>query len=132
MRRFLFSLFLFYLLSVRSFQAFALDTVFAGNNAIPESQSGFMAEQYEVAIGQKMQRGLENFFLGWLEVPQGVKSEIGFRRENYLPVGLESFFVGAAKGAFRGGARMAVGFYEFFTSPYPQPPIMQEMSEWLY
>ncbi|MBN1689308.1 MAG: hypothetical protein JW893_09415 [Candidatus Omnitrophica bacterium] len=111
---------------------FALDTTYSGNYLIPEHQTGFAQEEYEVTIAKKFQRGAENFLLGWLEVPQGVKSEIYFRRGEYLPVGLETFFIGAFKGFFKAAGRTAVGFYEMFTFPYPQGPILEEMEQWLY
>ncbi len=110
----------------------ALESSFSGNFVVPELQSGFEAEQYEVKVGRKAQRGLENFFLGWLEIPQGVKREFAYRNQEYLPAGIETFFVGAFKGFFRGMGRTAVGVYEVFTCPYPQPPVMTEMGDWLY
>ena len=111
---------------------FALESTYSGNYVLVEHQSGFLQEEYEEEISRKFQRGAENFCLGWLEVPQGVKSEIGFRRSEYLSAGIETFFIGAFKGAIRGFARTAVGLYEMFSFPYPQGPIMQEMEYWLY
>lgn len=113
-------------------EALALDTAYSGNFIVVEKQSGFVEEQYEIAAGKKFQRGAENVVLGWLEVPHGVKSEIRYRRLEYLPVGIETVFIGAFKGFTRACARTAVGFYEMFTFLYPQRPIMQEMENWLY
>ena len=111
---------------------YALDTTFAGNYIVPELHTGYEAEQYEVGVGKKLQRGLENFFLSPLEVPHGVKVAISERKREYLPAGIETVFLGAFRGIFNGFGRAGIGLYEVFTSPYPQGPIIEEMDEWLY
>lgn len=112
--------------------SFAADTAFSGNFIVPEAQSGFSQEQYEVKAVQKLQRGAENFLLSPLEVPQGVKAEIAGRRSEYLPVGMETVIVGAVRGFVNGAKRWGVGVYEIFTFVYPQEPILPEFQEWLY
>lgn len=112
--------------------ACALDTTFAGNYVLPELQTGFEAEQYEVGAGKKLQRGLENFFLSPLEVPHGVKVAVSERKREYLPAGIETVFVGAFRGLLNGFGRAGIGLYEVLTFPYPQGPIIEEMNEWLY
>ncbi len=112
--------------------AHALDTGYTGNYLIPEAQSGFYQEQYEVSIGKKLQRGLENFFLSPLEIPHGVKTQIVYRKAEYLPVGIESVVLGLFRGFGGAVRRAAVGFYEVVTCVYPQGPILEEMQEWLY
>ena len=110
----------------------SLDTGFSGNYIIPDAQSGFYEEQYEVSVSQKLQRGLENFFMSPLEIPHGVKTQMVIRKSEYLPVGIESVILGLFRGF--GGAirRAAVGLYEGVTCLYPQGPILEEMDEWLY
>ena len=110
----------------------ALDSGYTGNYIIPEAQSGFYQEQYEVAATRKLQRGLENFFLSPLEIFHGIKTQQVIRRSEYLPVGIESVFLGFFRGV--GGAlrRAGVGFYEAVTFLYPQGPILEELDEWLY
>lgn len=110
----------------------ALESEFSGNYLIPSSQSGYRQEMYEEKVGVKLQRGAENFFLGFLEVPHGVKSEYYYRKQEYLPAGIETFFIGAFKGALNGIGRTFVGLYEMFSAPYPQEPILPEMKDWLY
>ncbi len=112
--------------------ASAVTSTYADNFTVPETQSGYAEEHYETKAAQKLQRGLENFFLGFLEVPQGVKEQFAERKSEYLPVGIESFFIGALRGFGNGVKRMAVGFYEVFTFPYAQGPILEEMSDWAY
>jgi putative exosortase-associated protein (TIGR04073 family) len=112
--------------------ALATDTSFSGNFIGPESQSGFLEEQYESKAGAKMLRGLKNFFLSPLEIPHGVKTEYYVRKQEYLPAGIETFFLGTFKGFLNMFKRAGVGFYEFFTFPYAQDPIIEEMEEWLY
>ena len=70
--------------------------------------------------------------MGWLEIPHGVKGEYYYRKQEYLPAGVESFFVGSFKGFMNAIGRTAVGFYEVVTCPFPQEPILEEMHEWLY
>lgn len=112
--------------------ASAADTAYSGNFVIPENQSGFKEAAYEHQVGQKLERGAKNLFLSPLEIPHGIKSEYYYRKQEYLPGNLESFFIGAFKGLINGFGRLGVGFYEIFTSPYPQDPILPEMEEWLY
>lgn len=102
------------------------------NYLIPEAQSGFEAENYEVASTKKLLRGAENFFLCFLEVPQGIKSEVAYRREGFLPVGVETVVLGAVKGIGRGAKRMGVGFFEAITFIVPQPPILPEIKDMIY
>ncbi len=109
-----------------------VDTTFSGNHVIPETQSGFLQENYEATSVRKLQRGLENTFLCFLEVPHGVKTQIVQRRSEYLPVGIETFFLGALRGFGRSGNRFRVGLYEVVTFMFPQEPILEEFDEWLY
>lgn len=113
-------------------RAFAVTSSYADNFTLPETQSGYAEERYELKAFQKLQRGLENFFLGFLEVPQGIKSERARRKAEYLPAGIETFFIGALRGVGNGFKRMAVGFYEGVTFVYAQDPILEEMSDWAY
>lgn len=117
---------------IYSSEVFAVTSSYAGNFALPEAQSGYAEERYEAKCFQKLQRGAENFFLGFLEIPQGIKSERASRKAEYLPVGLESFFIGTLRGIGNGAKRMAVGFYEGVTFVYAQDPILEEMSDWAY
>lgn len=110
----------------------AADSSYSGNFIVPESQSGFREEAYEGKAVSKLERGAKNFFLGFLEIPHSVKSEYEYRKQEYLPGNLESFFIGAFKGFLNAGGRMGVGLYEGLTFPYPQEPILPEMEEWLY
>lgn len=120
------------LASLQISQAYATDTTFSGNYAVPETQSGFQEEQYEAKASQKLLRGLQNFVLSPLEIPQGVKSEIAYRKSEYLPTGIETVAVGIFRGFGNGVKRWGVGVYEIFTFPYPQDPILSEFHEWLY
>lgn len=110
----------------------AVESSFAGNYIVPEEHSGFKESQYEVAASDKLERGAENFFLGWLEIPHGVKSEFYYRKQQYLAPGVETFFLGLFRGLLNGIGRTAVGFYEMTTFPYPQGPMIEKMDEWLY
>lgn len=102
-------------------------------NAVTPIVSGMTpAENYEMAFATKLGRGLENFFLGWLEIPHGIKSEYYYRRTQHLEGKIEPFFLGAFRGALNAGGRTAVGFYETFTCLVPQEPILEDMSQWLY
>lgn len=110
----------------------SLDTTYSGNFAVPESQAGFVEEQYEAKSMKKLQRGAENIVLSPLEVPHGVKTEYMRRNSEYLPVGVESFFLGTLRGVGNGFKRFGVGLFEVFTFPFPQDPIVEEFDEWLY
>ena len=110
----------------------AVDSAYSGNFVIPENQSGFKEEAYEVKAVNQLERGLKNFCLGFLEIPHSVKSEYNYRQQEYLPGNMEAFFIGIFKGALNAGERMGVGLYEGLTFPYPQQPILPEMEEWLY
>ena len=113
-------------------QAWAHDSMYYGNFIVPEMQSGFQEEEYEIIAGKKLLRGVENFFLSPLEITHGIKTERAYRRAEYLPVGIDTFFVGAFRGAVDGAKRAAVGVYEMTTFAYAQDPILSEYSEWLY
>lgn len=132
MRKILFLSLFLGVLFLRAGAGTAADTAYSGNFIIPENQSGFKEETYETKAGIKLERGAQNFFLGFLEVPHGVKSEYYYRKQEYLDPTLESFFIGTFKGFLNAFGRMGVGLYEVFTFPYPQEPIVPEMSEWLY
>ncbi len=110
----------------------AIDSAYSGNFIVPENQSGFREEQYEMKAGQKLERGAKNFALGWLEIPHGVKSEYYYRKQEYLDRTPESFFIGLFKGFVNAVGRTGVGLYEVFTFPYAQDPIVEDMDEWLY
>ena len=120
------------LISSWKVSASSSDGPYFSNYLIPENQSGFEAENYEAASSKKLLRGAENFFFGWLEVPQGIKSEVAYRRQGFLPVGIETVVLGAAKGIGRGFKRMGVGFYEGITFIYPQEPILPEIKDMIY
>lgn len=130
--RFLFYFFFLFLLAFSMPQGFSMETSYDRNFVVPEMQSGFKTELYEAKAIGKLERGLQNFFLGWLEIPHGVKGEYYYRKQEYLPGGIEPFFIGAFKGFFNAAGRTAVGIYETFTFPFPQEPILQEFDEWLY
>lgn len=124
-----------FLAAVLFFQSpalYAVESPYSGNFIVPENQSGFKEEAYEGAVVGKLERGVKNFFLGFLEIPHGIKGEYEYRKQQYLPGNLEALFIGAFKGLLNAGGRMAVGLYEGFTFPYPQEPILPEMEEWLY
>ena len=114
------------------FAAADLEPPMSGSFIVPEYQSGFSEEQYEVQTGRKLQRGLENFFLSPLEVPHGVKKKYEERKAEYLTMGIEPFFLGTLQGFGRGFVRAGVGLYEVFSFPYPQGPILEDMNEWVY
>ncbi len=99
--------------------AFSMESSYDRNFVVPELQQGFKNEAYEVEAGKKLQRGLQNFFLGWLEVPHGVKGEYYYRKQEYLPGGIEPFFIGAFRGFGNGLKRTAVGFYEVISFAFP-------------
>lgn len=105
---------------------------YADNFALPETQSGYAEEGYEVKCFQKLQRGAENVCMSFLEIFQGVKAERARRKADYLPVGAESFFIGILRGVGNGVKRLGVGFYEMITFPYAQGPILEELSDWAY
>ncbi len=109
---------------------YALESTYSGNYIVPEFQSGFYPEQYEVRVGKKLQRGLENFFLGWLEIPHQIRLEMEREKKEYYDRRPIAFFRGFGKGLGRATLRTAVGFYEIFTLPYAQEPILEEMHEW--
>lgn len=112
--------------------ASAIQSTYEGNFVVPESQSGFQEEAYEVKVAQKFERGLKNFFLSPMEIFHGIKGEYYYRKQQYLPGGIETFFIGTFKGFINTFVRAGVGFYEVLTSPYPQDPILPEMEDWLY
>lgn len=110
----------------------ALENTFSGNYIVPEQQSGFKAEAYEANSAQKFERGALNLTLSWLEIPHSIKAEGHRRKREYLPVGVETFFIGMVKGTVRTVVRAGVGIYEMITFRYPQTPILEEMDEWMY
>ncbi len=126
---FLFSSFIF--LRATS-SCLAVESSYSGNFIVPEAQSGFREENYEVRVGEKLLRGLQNAFLSPLEISHGVKSEYYYRKQEVLPMSAESFFVGSFKGFLNMFGRLGVGLYEVFTFSWPQDPILPEMKDWLY
>lgn len=110
----------------------AIENEFSGNYLVPKYQSGYNEEAYEAKVGQKFLRGAQNFTLSPLEIFQGVKSEYYYRKQEYLPAGAETVFIGMFKGLMNGIGRAGVGLYEMFSAPYPQDPILPEMKDWLY
>ena len=110
----------------------ALENTFSGNYIVPEQQSGFKAEAYEANSAKKFERGALNLTLSWLEIPHSIKAEGHRRRQEDLPVGIETFFIGFMKGTIRTVVRMGVGVYEMITFRYPQGPILEDMDEWMY
>ena len=110
----------------------ALENTFSGNYIVPEQQSGFKAEAYEANSAQKFERGALNLTLSWLESPHSIKAEGHRRKQEYLPVGIETFFIGFVKGTVRTMVRAGVGVYEMITFRYPQGPIVEDMDEWMY
>ncbi|MSR77233.1 MAG: hypothetical protein EXS63_03255 [Candidatus Omnitrophica bacterium] len=112
--------------------AFGMESSSDQSFIIPESQSGFKAEAYEVKAGVKLERGLQNLFLARLEIPQGVKEEYADRKKDDRPAGIGAFMMGTIKGSFNAIKRTVVGGYEIATFPFPQEPILLEFDEWLY
>ncbi len=110
------------------FPLYALSSTLERQSIVTTERS----ESYELGVASKLQRGFENFFMGWLEIPHGVKAEHQYRKEQYLEGGFEPFFLGLYRGTMNGIGRTAVGFYEGVTCLYPQEPILEDMSEWLY
>ena len=74
---------------------------------------------YTERVSEKLGRGLTNFFLGPYEIKKSYTEE--YERNNLLA---SACTTGLLKGTFRSVKRMAVGAYEFFTSPIPQDPII--------
>ena len=112
--------------------AYALENTYSGNYIVPDQQSGFRTEAYEANSAQKLERGALNLTLSWLEIPHTIKAESYRRKREYLPVGIETFFIGLVKGTVRTVVRAGVGTYEMITFRYPQPPILDDMDEWMY
>ena len=128
--------FLFFILgltffSQSLFSTEVFDTAFSGNFIQPDQQSGFEAEHYEANVGRKMLRGAENFFLGFLEVPHSIKTEFAQQKADYLDPGVLAFSKGFVDGVGKTAYRMGVGFYEFFSSPIPQRPILPDLEQTL-
>ena len=120
------------LLTLGAPSGLALEGTFSGNYVVPEQQSGFKTEAYEANSAQKFERGALNVTLSWLEIPHSIKAEGHRRKSEYLPVGIETFFIGFVKGTVRTMVRAGVGIYEMITFRYPQGPIVEEMDEWMY
>ena len=120
------------LLAIGAPSGLALENTFSGNYIVPEQQSGFKTEAYEANSAQKLERGAINLTLSWLEIPHSIKAESHRRRPEYLPVGIETFFIGFVKGTVRSVVRAGVGIYEMITFRYPQGPILDDMDEWQY
>lgn len=89
-------------------------------------------EQYELdGAFHKLGRGVENFLMGWIELPYNVEREYSSHR----PV--TTFTVGLTKGAIKGLVRTGVGLYEVVTCliPYPEhfapvlPPLQYHPTE---
>ena len=112
--------------------ACAMESSYSGNFVVPDSQSGVQGADYEIQVGKKFERGALNFFFGWLELPHSIKGEYRYRKQEYLPAGFETFFIGTFKGILNSFGRTTVGVYEVLSSPYPQEPVLEEMEEWLY
>ncbi len=110
----------------------AVTSSYDRNAVIPVVSGVTPGETYEISSATKLERGMENFFLGWLEIPHGIKSEYYYRRQQSLDGGIEPFFIGALRGTLNAGGRTAVGFYEGLTCLIPQDPILEDMSQWLY
>ena len=108
----------------------AVESSYSGNYVQPETQAGYYAEHYEGLSGQKLQRGLENIGLCFLEIPQTMKVEYVRRKQDYLPAGIETFFLGFFRGVLRTAGRALVGVYEVVTFAQPQGPIMPEIQDW--
>ena len=110
----------------------ALENTFSGNYVVPEQQSGFKAEAYESNSAKKIERGALNLTLSWLEIPHGIKAEVHRRRQEYLPVGVETVFIGLMKGVVQTIVRAGVGAYEIVTFRFPQDPILEDMDQWMF
>ena len=79
---------------------------------------------YSERIADKLGRGIENLFVGWLEIPY----EIGkVSKEKGVWQGST---VGVGKGIGYTVGRMVTGVYEIVTFPYPQEPIFSLMDSW--
>lgn len=110
----------------------AVTSSYDRNSVVPVVSGVTPAEQYEMSSASKLERGMENFFLGWLEIPHGIKSEYYYRRQRSLDGGIEPFFIGTLRGTLNAVGRTAVGFYETVFFLIPQDPILEDMSQWLY
>lgn len=80
--------------------------------------------EYSQRIADKLGRGVENAFVGWLELPHQI---VKTTREKNIGQGMT---VGFGKGLFYTVERMGVGVYEVLTFPYPQKPIMPPTETW--
>ncbi len=79
---------------------------------------------YSEKVNAKLGRGIENFFVGWMEFPHQIK------KTNKEGGALQASTLGVGKGLVFTLARMGVGVYEIFTFPFAQDPIMDSMEEW--
>ena len=80
------------------------------------------------SAGDKLVRGLANFFTGFIEIPRNISNTT---QERSL---LEGWTVGLAKGVGYTGLRMLSGVYETVTFPFPVPrnyePIIRPEYVW--
>jgi putative exosortase-associated protein (TIGR04073 family) len=72
-----------------------------------------LTEEYRA--GDKLVRGLANFFTGFIEIPRNINNTT--QQENMLT----GWTVGLAKGLGYTALRMGTGFYETITFPFPLP-----------
>ena len=75
-------------------------------------------------MGEKLGRGVENVFVGWLEIPYQIR--ITSREKGAF----QGAAVGFGKGLGMTAARMLVGVYEVVTFPYAQEPILTPTEDW--
>jgi len=97
---------------------------FAEDSAALTPDTGVVEGGYSERIADKLGRGIENVFVGWLEVPHQI---VKTTKEKNVWQGAS---VGFGKGLFNTVERMGVGVYEVLTFPYPQKPIMPTTENW--
>ena len=87
----------------------------------------FASYSYAQYPGEKLKRGVVNFFTGWYEIPVNIKKD-------YNSYGAGGIVTGPFKGLFYGLVRMGAGLYETLTFPIPWPsgytPVMQPEYAW--
>lgn len=93
---------------------------FAYADAVSLEESGLsqMSEGRADRSADKLGRGLENLFFGWLEIPVQIAKASS---ESNAFVGVP---VGLVKGLGWTVTRIGVGFFEFFTFPFPGEQIL--------
>ncbi|HNV85492.1 MAG TPA: exosortase system-associated protein, TIGR04073 family [Candidatus Omnitrophota bacterium] len=89
-----------------------------------EDSAAVLEGTYSEKISDKLGRGVENLFVGWLEIPYEI------RKVSKEKNAWQGATVGFGKGIAYTVGRMATGVYEIVTFPYPQEPIFPLMDSW--